>query len=154
MDVRCPDAPLQVWSFEHDRLTARYLAQFTLSYVSSCESHGDVEASCLPAMPGSSLARSQPCLDLMTSNRLCVQSRPLICQAASRRSNADQYICSGASLLVQMTGLSLISTYHLCRTKFFPFCYSLYFPLRMIHDVRKGTSLASPEIQSRPHPMC
>ena len=53
-----------------------------------------------------------------------------------------------------MTGLFLISTYNLCRTKFFPFGYSLYFPLRMIglHDVRKGTSLASSEIHSRPHP--
>ena len=86
-------------------------------------------------------------------DRLCVQSRPLTCQAASRSSDADQYIGSGASLLVQMTGPFLISTYHLCRTKFFPFGYSLYFPLRMIHDVRKGTSLASPEIQSRPTPV-
>ena len=52
-----------------------------------------------------------------------------------------------------MTGPFLISTYHLCRTKFFPFGYSLYFPLRIIHDVRRGTSLASPEIQSPPPPV-
>jgi len=142
------DAPLPVWSFDHDRLTGilhNLLCRMWHTKVSSCESHGDVEASCLSAMPASSPARSQPCLG-MISNRLCVQSRPVTCQAAPRRSEA--------SLLVQMTGLFLISTYHLCHTKFFPFGYSLYFPLRMIHDVRKGTSLASSEIQSRPHSLC